>query len=159
MYNFILASKSYVSVNNFYERRVSLDIAPLSASVKLTLHTFMSRAKKTLFVLSALFSLEFLSPGFFTNGSFSWTARHVPPLLNAAAHISARAVKLDSLVKIDCAFVLERYGEPTPQPEGFITARGNAEASRRSAIVAPLFVKIILAPKVSRYISKSVLNI
>ena len=146
-------------MKSFSESRVSLDIAPLSANVKLTLHTFMSRAKKTLFVLSALVSLEFLPLAFLTNGLFFWTARHVPPPLNAASHIHARAIKLNSLVKIDLASVLGRYGEPTPQSEGFVTARGNHEASRRSAIVAPLFVKVILAPKVSRYISKSVLNI
>ena len=141
------------------ESRVSLDIAPLSATVNGTLHTFMSRAKKTLFVLSALFSLEFLSLGFFTNGIFSWTARHVPPLLNAASHTNARAVKLDSPVRTDGRFVFEKYGELTPRSAGFLTAKENAEFRLRSVMVVPLRFRIILAPKVSRYIAKSVLNI
>jgi len=116
-------------------------------------------AKRTLFVLSALFSLEFLSLGFLTNGLFSWAGRHVPSLLNAASHINARAIKFDSTAKIDRTSVLEQCCEPIPHPDGFLATKGNAEASRRSVIVAPLFDKIVLAPKVSRYISKSVLNI
>lgn len=138
---------------------MSLDIAPLSANVKLPFHTCMLRAKKTLFVLSALFSLEFLSLGFFTNGIFSWTARHVPPLLKAASHTHDSAVKVNSPAKTDSRLVFERYAEPTPDAGGFVTAKQSAGAYLRSVIVVPLFVRIILAPKVSRYISKSVLNI
>jgi hypothetical protein len=119
----------------------------------------MLRAKKRFFVLSALFSLEFLSLGLLANGLFSWAAGHVPPLLNAAARINARAVTSDSRVKIDRVFVLEQYGESPAQPAGFITLRGNGEPSRRRAIAALRFAKIVLAPKISRYISKSVLNI
>ena len=119
----------------------------------------MSRAKKTLFVLSALFSLEFLSLGFFTNGIFSWTVRHVPPLLKAAPYTHDSAVKLDSPAKSDSRFVLERYAELTPDSAGFLTANENAEFSLRNLRVVPLRFRIILAPKVSRYISKSVLNI
>jgi hypothetical protein len=147
------------SVNSFSESGVPLDIAPLSGKLKHTLQTFMSRAKKTLFVLSALFSLEFLSLGFFTNGIFSWTARHVPPMLKAARHSPDSAVKLDSPAKTDSRFVLERYAEQTPRSAGCLTANENTEFSPRNLRVVPLRFRIILAPKVSRYISKSVLNI
>jgi len=138
---------------------VPLDIAPLSDKVKLTFNTFMSRAKKTLFVLSALFSLEFLSLGFFTNGIFAWTVRHVPPMLRAAPHSPDSAVKLNSPAKTDSCLVLERYAELTPHSAGFLTANENAGFSLRNLRVVPLRFRIILAPKVSRYISNSVLNI
>jgi hypothetical protein len=119
----------------------------------------MSRVKKKLSVLSVLFSLEFLSLGFFTNGTFSWSTHYVPPLLKAASHTHARAVKLDSPAKTDGRFVLERYSEPTPCSGGFLTAKENAKVSLGSFVVVPLFSRTILAPKVSRYIFKSVLNI
>jgi hypothetical protein len=133
----------------------SLDIRPINANVKLIFHSFMSRVKKKLSALSVLFSLEFLSLGFLTNGTFSWSTQHVPPLLKAASHNHARAVKLDSPAKTDGRFVLERYGEPMPRSRVFLTAKENA----RSFVVVRLFSRIILAPKVSRYVSKSVLNI
>ena len=119
----------------------------------------MSRVKKQLSALSVLFSLEFLSLGFFTNGAFSWSTHYVPPLLKAASHTHARAVKLDSPAKTDGRFVLERYSEPTPCSGGFLTAKENAKVSLGSFVVVPLFSRTILAPKVSRYIFKSVLNI
>ena len=119
----------------------------------------MARAKKTLFVLSALFSLEFLSLGFFTNGIFAWTVRYVPPMLKAAPHSPDGAVKLDSSAKSDSRFVLEKYTELTPRSAGFLTANENAGFSLRNLRVVPLHFRIILAPKVYRYISKSVLNI
>ena len=119
----------------------------------------MSPVKKKLSVLSVLFSLEFLSLGFFTNGTFSWSTHYVPPLLKTASHTHARAVKLDSPAKTDGRFVLERYSEPTPRSGVFLTARENAKVSLQSFVVGPFFFRMILAPKVSRYISKSVLNI
>jgi hypothetical protein len=141
------------------ESRVSLDIPPINATVKLTFHSFMSRVKKKLSALSVLFGLEFLSLGFLTNGTFSWSTQYVPPLLKAASHTHARAVKLDSPAKTDGRFVLERYGEPTPRSRVFLTAKENAKVSLRRFVVVRLFSRIILALKVSRYISKSVLNI
>ena len=118
----------------------------------------MSRVKKKLSVLSVLFSLEFLSLGFFTNGTFPWST-HVPPLVKAASHTHARAVKLDSPAKTDGRFALERYSEHTPRSGVFLTTKENAGVSFRRSMVVPLFFRIILAPKVSRYIFKSVLNI
>jgi hypothetical protein len=117
----------------------------------------MSRVKKTALALSVLFSLEFLFLGLFPNGTFASTNQYVPPPLKAALHTEAGAVKLDSAAKTDVGFVLERYGEPIPSSGVFLTAKENVGISHRSFVVSPLFFKIILAPKVSRYISKSVL--
>ena len=119
----------------------------------------MSSVKKTALALSVLLSLEFLFLGLFTNGTFSWTNQYVPPLLKAISHAHARAAKLDSLVKPDSRFVLETSGEPIPLSGVFLTARENVGISHRRFVVSPLFFKSILAPKVSRYISKSVLNL
>ena len=119
----------------------------------------MSRVQKTAVALAVLFSLEFLSLGFFTNGTFSRGIHYVPPLLKAISHAHARAAKLDSLVKPDSRFVLETSGEPIPLSGVFLTARENVGISHRRFVVSPLFFKSILAPKVSRYISKSVLNL
>jgi len=118
----------------------------------------MSRVKKTALALSVLFSLEFLFLGLSTNGT-SWTNQYVPPLLKAAAHTDARAVRLDSPAKTDGRFVLERYSESTPRSGSFLTAKENTEVPLRSFVIARLFFRIILAPKVSRYIFKFVLNI
>jgi hypothetical protein len=119
----------------------------------------MSRVKKKLSALSVLFSLEFLSLGFLANGAFSWSTQHVLPLLKVASHTDAGAMTLDSPAKTDGRFVLERYSEPTPRSGSFLTAKENAKVSLRSFVIIRLFFRIILAPKVSRYISKSVLNI
>ena len=85
----------------------------------------MSRVKKTALALSVLFSLEFLSLGLFTNGTFSWTSQYVPPLLKAASHAHPRAAKLDSPAKPDSRFVLESSGEPIPSSGVFLTAKEN----------------------------------
>ena len=119
----------------------------------------MSRVQKTAVALAVLFSLEFLSLGFFTNGTFSRGIHYVPPLLKAISHAHARAAKLDSLVKPDSRFVLESSGKPIPLSGGFLAAKEPAEVFLQSFIVVPLFFRIILAPKMSRYLSKSVLNL
>jgi len=119
----------------------------------------MSRVKNTLFAGAVLLSLEFLSLGFFINRTFAWSSQHVPPLLKTDPQIDATAAKLVSLPQTHSRFVLERSGELTPRSGGFLTAKETAGVSRRSFVVVPLFFRIILAPKVSRYISKSVLNI
>ena len=118
----------------------------------------MSRVKKKLSVLSVLLSLEFLSLGVFINGTFSSSNQQPPPSLKAASHMDGKAVKLYSPAKTEGRFV-EKYGELTPRSGDFLTAKKNAGVSLRSFIVVPLFFSINLAPKVSRYISKSVLNL
>ena len=117
----------------------------------------MSRVKKKFSVLSVLLSLEFLFLGFFINGIFSWSNQHPPPSLKAASHMDGKAV-IASPAKTEGGFV-ERSGELTPRSGDFLTAKKNAGVSHRSFIVVPLFFSINLAPKVSRYILKSVLNI
>jgi hypothetical protein len=72
--------------------------------------------------------------------------------------MDGKAVELDSPAETEDRFV-ERYGERTPRSGYFLTAKKNAGVSPRSFVVVPLFFSINLAPKVSRYIFKSVLNI
>jgi uncharacterized membrane protein YedE/YeeE len=119
----------------------------------------MLHAKKTLFVLPALFGLEFLFLGFFTNGIFSWTVRHVAPLLKGAAGTPERTVQLNFPAKIVHGFALEGYNDRTPRSAGFLIANENAKFSLKNLTTVPLRFRVILAPRVSRYISKSVLNI
>lgn len=140
------------------ESRRLLDIPPINVNVKLTLGSLMPRVKKKLSALSVLFSLGFLSQGFFTYGTFSWTAQHVPPLLNASP-TDAGVVKLYSAAKAGGGIDLTAYDEPMPRSGNFLTAREIGEASVISFIIVPFRFRIIFAPKVSRYISKSVLNI
>ena len=109
----------------------------------------MSRLNNKLIALAVLVSLEFLSPGFFTN-------EHAIPTLNAAAHARAGAVTLASPAETDDGFFVGNYGEPAGF---FLTAEENVEISFRRFVIIPPFFRIILSPKVSRYISKSVLNL
>jgi hypothetical protein len=118
----------------------------------------MSRVKKKFAALAVLLSLEFLFMGLFTNG-FSWINQYIPPLLQAPSYTDADVVKLDSPAKTDGGFVLESHAEPTPRSGVFLTAEENPGISVRSFLVSPLFFRIVLAPKVPRYISKSVLNL
>ena len=143
-------------MKGFSKSRVSLDIPPINAKLNPT-SIVMSRVKKTALALSVLFSLEFLSLGLFTNGTFSWTRQYIPPLLKEALHTDAGVVKLDSPAQTDGGFVFERYGEVTPRTGEFLAAKETAEVFLRSFIVIPLSLRIILAPKVSRHIFKSVL--
>ena len=115
--------------------------------------------KKQLSALSVLFSLEFLSLGFLANGIFPWSTQQVLPLLKAAAHADAGAVTLDSLAKPDGCLVFESSCKPTFPSGVFLTAKETVGISLRNFVVSPLFFGYILAPKVSRYISKSVLNL
>ena len=133
---------------------MSLDIPPIDVNVTLSL-IVMSRVKKKLVALSALFALELVSVGFCTNGTFSWATHYVPRKATSYAH--GRAAKLDSPARADGAFVLESSGEPIPSSGVFLTTKENVGISYRSFVVSPLFFQITLAPKVSRYISKSVL--
>jgi hypothetical protein len=119
----------------------------------------MSRVKKTLFLGSVLLSLEFLSLGFFINQTLAWSNQYVRPLLTAIPPVNASPVRLDSPAKTDGSFVLEKNGEITPRSGGFAATIEPAQVFRRSLVVVPFSFRIILTPKVSRYISKSVLNL
>src|SRR5262245_54756908 len=115
----------------------------------------MSRVKKRLVALAVLFSFEFLSLSLFTSRTFSWTNQHIP----APVHTDAGVFKLDFSVKTDGGLVLESYGEPTSRPAVFFIVTENLGIFIRSFVVGSLFFRITLAPKVSRFISKSVLNL
>jgi hypothetical protein len=104
-----------------------------------------------------LVGFEFLFLGLFTNGTFSWTGQYVPILIKEALHTDAGGVKLDSPAKPDGGCVIERYGELTSGSGSFLAAKETAEVFLRNFIVLPLSLRIVLAPKVSRYIFKSVL--
>jgi hypothetical protein len=117
----------------------------------------MSHSKKTSLVLCGLFSLGFLTLGLFTNGILSRAARHVPSLFKAVSHTNGSAVQFNSPVTTGGRVIFEKYGEPTPPTGSFATAKQMAESSFRS--IVPLFFRVILTPKVSRHIFKSVLNI
>ena len=117
----------------------------------------MSRVKNTALALSAWFSLEFFFLGLFPNGTFARTNQYVSPLLRVASHTYAGVVKLVSPAKTDGAPVLESYGEVTPRSGSFLAANETAKVFLQSFVVVPLSIRFILAPKVSRYLSKSVL--
>ena len=115
----------------------------------------MSRVKKKLAALAVLFSLEFLSLSLFTSGTFSWTNQLIP----AAVDTDVSTLELDSPVKTDGGVVLETNGEPTSQSAAFFIVTENSGIFIRNFVFGRLFFRITLAPKVSRYISKSVLNL
>jgi hypothetical protein len=119
----------------------------------------MSGVKKILFATLFLLLREFLSVSFFINQTFAWSDQRIPSLLNSAAPLAATATKFDSARKTHSQFVLERTGEVTTGTEGFLTAKENVGVSRRSLVVIAPYCRNIFAPKVSRYISKSVFNI
>ena len=118
----------------------------------------VNTTKTILLAALALLSLESLSLSLFTNGVFSRTARPIP-LLNTASHDDARAGKIDFPATTAVHFDLQISGELMPRPAGFLTAKETAGVSPRSVIVVRHFPTMIFAPKVPRYISKSVLNI
>jgi hypothetical protein len=118
----------------------------------------MSREMKILSASLVLMSLQLLFQALFTNGSLSRTAQSLPPVIKAASHANTSAAELDSPAKTAGGFVLKTCGELTRAP-GFSCAKGIAPVSTRRFIVVPLFFRMMLAPKVSPYISKSVLNI
>jgi len=121
----------------------------------------MSRVNKQLSTLPVLFSLGLLSLGFFTPGTFSWTTEHVlvPRLLNATSRTDASVAQSYSQAKAGGRIDLTADDEPTPCSGKFLTARVIWQVSVISFVIVPLRFRIIFAPKVSRYISKSVLNI
>jgi len=119
----------------------------------------MSCVKTILLAALVLLSVEFLSLSLFANGIFARTAQPISPLLRTAPHDDASAAQIDFPATTAVRFVLEMYGELTPRSGDFLTAKENAGVSPRNVIVVPYLFTMIFAPKVSRYISKSVLNI
>ncbi|HXV78833.1 MAG TPA: hypothetical protein VEG60_03035 [Candidatus Binatia bacterium] len=114
----------------------------------------MSRIKNKLAALAVLLGIELLSLGLFTSET-SWSDQHTL----AGARIDASAVKLGPPATSDGGLVFGSYVEPTPWSGVYLTAKDKPGMFGRSFGVSPPFFRIILAPKVSRYISKSVLNL
>jgi hypothetical protein len=112
--------------------------------------------KKLLFVGSFLLSVEFLSLGFFINLTFAWINQHVSPLLTP---VDARPVRFDSPANTDGRFIFKKVGEITPRSGGFLTTTEPAQVFLRNRVIIPYSFRIIITPKVSRYIAKSVFNL
>jgi hypothetical protein len=117
----------------------------------------MSRAKKQVSTLSFLFSLGFLSPVFFTYGALSWATRHLAPLLNAPS--AATVVKWYSPLSNASRHDFRAASEQEPCAEGVLSTKQKTEFSLKNLIILPIRSKFILACKIPRYISKSVLNL
>lgn len=121
----------------------------------------MSRVKTVLLAALVLLSLEFLSPSPFTNRVYYRSAQPISVKLTPISHNVAGAAKAKiNIPAITAAdLVLEIYGELTPRSESALASNEKAGIAARSVIVVPHVFRVIFAPKVSRYISKSVLNI
>jgi hypothetical protein len=119
----------------------------------------MRRVKKTLSLGSVFLGLEFLALAVFGSPSFAWTNQHFSALLSAIRSLHVPTVRLDSPVKNDGSNLFEKDVKTTPDSGLFLAATERAQAFLRIAIVAPACFKVILTPKVSRCISKSVLNL
>jgi hypothetical protein len=113
---------------------------------------------KKLATLAALFSLEFLSLGLFTNGIFSWSYQYIPPLPKKASPTDVGIGKFAAQPTRD-SLVLEGYRESTPQPAIFLAAKETGGISTRSFVAGRFFSRVTLTSKVPRYIAKSVLNL
>jgi hypothetical protein len=119
----------------------------------------MSRATGKLAVFYVLFCLEFIPSAFFADGILAARTLHVSPLLTSAPKSDAAPFELGSPAEADGRFGFERYGEPTRRAGDFLTERNRPRLIQRSLPVVPRLFRITLAPKVSRCIRHSVLNI
>jgi hypothetical protein len=111
----------------------------------------MSRFKKPLLALAVLLNLC-ICQGLLTDGAVAGTNERISPLLNTAAHAAAGS-NLATSAKASGAF------EPLPEDEFFVSAKQSPRISVRNSVIVPLLFTIILVPKVSSYLSKSVLII
>ena len=138
------------------ESHVSLDIPAVGVSLKHNFILYVTHQEDSIGLVGLVQPRIPLS-GVVPQRDFLRTNQYVPPLLRAASHTDARVVKLVSPAKTDGAPVLENYGEVTPGSGSFLAANETAEVFLQSFIVVPLSFRFILAPKVSRYLYKSVL--
>ena len=115
--------------------------------------------KKIFLAALILSSVEILSLSFVTNEIFAGTAQPILSFLNTASHRDAGAARIDFPATTVTRFVLAIYGEVTPRSEGFFTAKENPSVMPPSVAVMRYFFTMNFAPKVSRYIANSVLNI
>jgi hypothetical protein len=113
----------------------------------------MSRIKRRLSAAFVLLSLEFLNRVFWS------IAQPIPVLLQTSSYESYGAARINISPTTAADLVLKIYGEPTPPAAGFFSANRKAGTSPRSVRVVPHSFNVMFAPKVSRYVSKTVLNI
>src|SRR5262245_66476034 len=106
----------------------------------------MSRLKKKLVALAVVFSVGFLSLGFFANGAFSRAAEHVLSPLNTTSHANLSAIKLASLAKTAGCFVFKEYDELTPRSGNFLAAKETAQLYRSRSTVVTARFRSMLAP-------------
>ncbi len=119
----------------------------------------MSRAKKILATLCLCLVLEFLFVGLLTHGVFAGRSRYVPYRPSVASPADGKKVNLKSPLKNDARFVFEDSDDLARYSGSFLAARDNTETCFRNCRVALTPRTITLAPKVSRYIFESVLNL
>ena len=113
----------------------------------------MSRRKQTLTAFAIVLSVECLCLGLVANRSFARNGA-TPSLLKAAARACSREAKLAAAKKPDAAFPDASLGDGSPD---FSSAKTNVEIGCRSGVSARTFLRTFITPKVSRYISNSVL--
>jgi len=119
----------------------------------------MSLRKKQLIIfLVVMFSLGVLSVTLFACSTFSLSIQNITPPVIAALRNDAGIVKLYSSVKIGCCVDFKIYDRPTVRSDIAFSAQQNAKFSLRNDI-PPFRLRVILAARTRRYISKSVLNI
>ena len=121
---------------------------------------FMSRAKKTLFVGSVLFGLEFLTLAVVFGRISAWSHQRLSALPKTAApSVDAPPVGVNAPAHSDGSVVLATFGESTPDLGRLFAITERAPLFFQSRPAVPACFKLVLAPKVSRHIFKSVLNI
>ncbi len=119
----------------------------------------MSRGKKILVALWLCLGLQFLFGALFAHGVFAGRSRYVPSGPGVASPTDAKKVDLSSPRNNDAEFVFGTCGELTRQSAGFLSARDTAEIYFQNCCAALMPYTVTLAPKASRCIIKSVLNL
>ena len=114
---------------------------------------------KPLLAALMLLSLGFISVSLLIQGPFARTAQSIPPLQKATSLGDASSAKIGFPAPPAAYFAPEMFGDLTRSSKDFSTAKEIARVLPRSVVVVRHFPITVSAPKVSRYISKSVLNI
>ncbi len=119
----------------------------------------MARVKKIWVAGSVLLSLEVLSLAVLLGTGFACCDQVGPALLTAVPSVNTSAVRLDLPVKNADSFIFEKDGETTPDSGCLLAGTKPAQVFFRSHAASPACFKVVFTPKVSRCISKSVLNL
>lgn len=120
----------------------------------------MSPVKKTLSLGSVYLGLEFLVLAVSATPGFPWSNQPVPALLTAVQSFDAPSSRLNLPAKDGGRVDSDKNAETTTDVGCFFAANHKpAQVFFRGAAVVPACFKVILTPKVSRCISKSVLDL